>query len=204
VTTAPDSVERAGRQTGDVTPAETAGPELIQEMWCELLRRRGRHWGRASSGSMSPMIDLGDRVLVESLTAGAPRFGDVVLFLRGGTFTVHRVVGRVRRKGSAARLLEKGDRNPAGEALCPEDVLGRVVVVEKPRGRLAPGAGWERGFQLALGLLGRAVHRLDGATQSSPGGLRRRAAERVLRLARRLAGLYVRLGIARGERTPDE
>lgn len=149
---------------------------------------------------MSPVIDAGDRVLVETIEARSVRFGDIVLFLRDGTFTVHRIVGRRDAEGPSERLLEKGDRNAAGDSLSPDDVLGRVIAVEKPSGgRLAPADGWQRGFQLLLGFIGRAALLLHGPKDDDRDRGGRRGSDRALRLARRVAGLYVRLGTASGE-----
>ena len=82
---------------------------------------------RVSGSSMVPLIEPGDMVLVRHVNFEDLRRGDMILVEQGGTFLVHRLVA-VHDHG----VRTKGDNASHADVLvAPEDVLGRVVVVEK-------------------------------------------------------------------------
>ena len=82
---------------------------------------------RVSGSSMAPLIEPGDVVLVRHVNFEDLRRGDLILVEQGGTFLVHRLVA-VHDHG----VRTKGDNASHADVLvAPEDVLGRVVVVEK-------------------------------------------------------------------------
>ena len=82
---------------------------------------------RVSGSSMAPLIEPGDVVLVRHVNFEDLRRGDMILVEQGGTFLVHRLVA-VHDHG----VRTKGDNASHADLLvAPEDVLGRVVVVEK-------------------------------------------------------------------------
>jgi signal peptidase I len=85
---------------------------------------------RISSDSMSPIIGVGDRVVVESVASADIRLGDVlVLRIPDGTLT-HRLIAKTR-----SGWVTKGDHLLAADTPHSVDViLGRVVVVERAGG----------------------------------------------------------------------
>jgi signal peptidase len=69
------------------------------------------------SGSMQPMLDVGDVVLDERITPLEARRGDVVTFpdqSRGGALVTHRVE-RLWREGAEVHFVTRGDANTAVE-----------------------------------------------------------------------------------------
>ena len=105
---------------------------------------------RVSGSSMTPLIEPGDVVLVRHVKLEDLRRGDLILVEQGGSFLVHRLVAAdvhgVRTKGDNA--------SHADLPVVPQDVLGRVVGVEKSGKRIELDEGrWPMVSRL-LGLLG--------------------------------------------------
>lgn len=81
--------------------------------------------------SMWPAIPPGARLRVRLGGQVPCRVGDVVLYLAGDGYTVHRVVSRARRISGQAYLLTEGDSRFAPDPPVPcGRVLGTVVAVE--------------------------------------------------------------------------
>ena len=95
------------------------------------LRVRARGW------SMYPFIRHGDVIEVEPVEASAVRVGDVI-FCRDEVdrFVTHRVVKRGKAHSQGA-LVTKGDWTSRADPLVhPEQVLGRVVAIERGAKRI--------------------------------------------------------------------
>jgi signal peptidase I len=116
---------------------------------------------RVSGQSMAPLVERGDLVLVQRVNPADLRRGDLVLVEQGGGFLVHRLVAAPRRRGArscgpdAHQVQTKGDNaSYADLPLLPQDVLGRVVAVERDGRRIELGRGWWPMVNRLLGLLG--------------------------------------------------
>jgi len=83
---------------------------------------------------MAPLIGSGDRVLVGRVAAEQVSFGDIVVFRRKGDLIVHRVF-RKHRTANGLRFSEKGDTRLAFAPVGGEQIVGRVIMVER-RGRM--------------------------------------------------------------------
>jgi hypothetical protein len=110
----------------------------------DILERGGRFRFRAGGASMVPFVRNGDTLTIAPLANQPPRLGDVVAFSqpteKGAHLVVHRVVGR---QGTA--LVVQGDGNGcAPEVICSENVLGRLVEVERNGRHVRLGMGSER------------------------------------------------------------
>ncbi|MCO7220800.1 signal peptidase I [Klenkia sp. PcliD-1-E] len=127
------------------------------------------------SGSMQPVLQVGDVVLARPAAADELRPGDVLVVAdpdRPGAHRVHRLVGQ-----DAAGLRLRGDANPAPDSspVPPEDVLG-VAVVRLPlvgwplvwarAGAVGPLAGLAVAVAGLLALAG--VHRDGGRPRATP------------------------------------
>lgn len=82
------------------------------------------------SGSMQPMLDVGDVVLDERVAPLEARRGDVVTFAdqsRDGALVTHRVE-RMWREGTEVHFVTRGDANTAGErwSVPASGTVGRV------------------------------------------------------------------------------
>jgi hypothetical protein len=106
---------------------------------------------QARGFSMSPFIQDGDLICIQSLGARSPGLGQVLAFTPPGSdrLVVHRVVGMNR-----AGWLVKGDNLAGpGDGLLHRGCLhGRVVSIERSGRALKLGLGPER---YAIGLLSR-------------------------------------------------
>jgi hypothetical protein len=82
---------------------------------------------------MHPLIQPGDLLLLRALPPGATLgTGALLGYRRGHQIVVHRLVGR-----AGASLLVKGDAIEPMERIRADHVVGRVVAVRRPAGRLA-------------------------------------------------------------------
>ena len=108
--------------------------DAIQELLDALLTATGEGRFRILSGSMSPLIERDDRIVVKPSAAGEIQLLDIILFKEAGVFMAHRVIS-VERKKQKTLFLQKGDAS-AYAALIPSDsVMGKVTAIEK-KGRL--------------------------------------------------------------------
>jgi len=94
---------------------------------------------------MRPLLRDGDRVLIRPVSPNTLRRGDIITFMADGRLYTHRYIKRVNPGSGAARLITKGDRNPDLDRwrIAPDEVLGRVVSIEKKGKMLNLGtAAW--------------------------------------------------------------
>jgi signal peptidase I len=115
---------------------------------------------RVSGQSMAPLVERGDLVLVQRANLKDLRRGDLVLVEQGGGFLVHRLVAAPRRGArscgpDAHQVQTKGDNASYADLPLPtQEVLGRVVAVEKGGGMIELDSGQWPMVNRLLGLLG--------------------------------------------------
>ena len=103
--------------------------KLFLEVGTEVLRSGYRMRFRAGGGSMWPTIRPGEAITVEPATE--VRLKDIVLYRTERGVIGHRVVGIENRNGERV-LLARGDADfGAGEPVAAEQILGKVVTVER-------------------------------------------------------------------------
>ena len=128
------------RNRGAVTEIQAS---VLASLWGELLAEKGELWLTARSGSMAPLITVGDRIRVEATPPEVIRFGHIVVFREGEKLVVHRVVatGKCDRE---CVFLQKGDCYSLPRRIPASQVLGKVsevhklsrrIRLESPRGR---------------------------------------------------------------------
>ena len=81
------------------------------------------------SGSMRPMMDTGDVVIIAKLPADVIKKGDVIQFRRPEKITVmHRVI-QIQETEGTKLFITKGDANdkPDTDPVIPQNVVGKVV-----------------------------------------------------------------------------
>jgi len=106
-------------------------PPVLTSFYEELLLKKGELLLTARSGSMAPLIRIGDKVKVRTISAEAVGFGDIIVFREEEKLVVHRVVA----KGKFDRqpfFLQKGDRSSFPFRIPAERVLGKVFEIHKP------------------------------------------------------------------------
>ena len=97
------------------------------------------------SGSMAPTLLPGDVLRVRPADGHHVHTGDIVVFLKNGTVTAHRLVFAVRLLGRTF-LMEMGDANLSAAVLQPAAVLGVVESAERQEKRVSlscGGANWQ-------------------------------------------------------------
>lgn len=102
----------------------------LQELWNELYEKKGQGWMTVFSGSMSPILKIGDKVLVKYISPKWIHFGDIIVFKENDKFIVHRVI-RKRLSRDKLIFLEKGDNNRFASWIDAEKVIGKAIAVNK-------------------------------------------------------------------------
>lgn len=103
-------------------------------LWIEFYTQKGWGWLPVRGGSMRPLMQAGDRVLISRVAAESIACGDIIVFRRGSNMIVHRLLKK-RRNGEGNYFIEKGDHSPAPGSFSADQVIGRVTVV-KGNGKL--------------------------------------------------------------------
>jgi len=80
---------------------------------------------------MLPALYPGDILTIQRESLGAIQPGDIVLYLRGGRFFIHRSLRSVVRASESA-LVTRGDAMPhADQPVTAEELLGKVISIER-------------------------------------------------------------------------
>ncbi|NCO67338.1 MAG: signal peptidase I [Nitrospirae bacterium CG_4_9_14_3_um_filter_41_27] len=124
---------------------------LIKEMQDELFHLNGKSWFRIISGSMQPLIDINDRVLVRKVAQSEVKLRDIILFKSDDVFVTHRVVGKFYNNGQLC-FIQKGDRGGLALSVTAQNVLGKVIAVEKNGQFLELDRGWGKLINIFMGI----------------------------------------------------
>ncbi len=133
----------------------------------EVLERGGSFRFRARGWSMMPFVRPGDVLVVERVDLARLCPGAIILYHRGGTsHVVHRLVRRVEKDGRLVFIAQGDNKLIADAPILAEQVLGRVVGIEREgrRLRLDRGPGW---------LLNRVIYYFRGWAPWRPRACRR-------------------------------
>lgn len=89
-----------------------------------------------ATGSMNPMINPGDIVLVKKVDGNTVKKGEVIQFKRDNIYIFHRIID-IKVEKNNKKYVTKGDNNSVqdSELVTPEDVKGTVIYV-------IPKLGW--------------------------------------------------------------
>jgi hypothetical protein len=105
--------------------ASTPDSPIARELWLERLVRGYPGRLQVRSGSMAPLLQPGEEIVV----APAPRLllpGDLVVFRQGERLICHRLMLAY----GPGRFLQKGDQNREWERLLAEAIVGRPVAIQ--------------------------------------------------------------------------
>ena len=135
----------------------------------EVLGQGGSFRFRARGRSMMPFVRPGDVLLVEPVDPARLRTGEIILFhQRSTSHVVHRLIRRVKRDGRLV-FIAQGDNSAIADApILAEQVLGRVVGIEREGRRLRLDRGPGQ-------LLNRVIYYLRGLAPWRPRSCRRLA-----------------------------
>jgi signal peptidase I len=78
---------------------------------------------------MAPLLEIGDKVLVQKVTTENIRRGDIIMYKKLNKLLTHRVIDILNNDGSA--FLQKGDNDLAAEKVNKAEFLGKVTAVKK-------------------------------------------------------------------------
>jgi hypothetical protein len=127
---------------------------------------------RVTSGSMAPLIEAGDEVVIRAAQPPALRPDDLVLVDAGGLFVLH----RLRAVLPDGRLVTHGDRNlDPDRPWTPDELVGQAVAVVRGGQTRDLLAGPGRTSVLRLGRLARveqACYRAARAAKRAVAGER--------------------------------
>ena len=118
----------------------TLSSEAIRQLFIDLLKEGHviRSW--AVGESMSPCIRKRDLLVVKPIALEEAGIGEIVAFRKDeshSVLTTHRVVARGKDRGQRY-LMTQGDRNLYRDfPLSPQDVLGKVVGIERKGQRIS-------------------------------------------------------------------
>ncbi len=104
----------------------------------EVIRKFGTVRLRVQGTSMTPAIRPGDTISIRRAHPREIEPGEIIMYSRDGQMFAHRVLRRVHENGEM-QFLTQGDRmlhpDPPVSA---ENLLGRVVLIERGHRRIAP------------------------------------------------------------------
>lgn len=103
---------------------------VLDEMWQEACDSGKNLSFKIISGSMSPMLEVGDVVRVKRAEPTRVRVGDVVAFKEGQSVVVHRVIGRISANGQLT-FRHMGDAGLFSGTIVAQNLIGKVFVIEK-------------------------------------------------------------------------
>ena len=112
---------------GNLDQEPKLSQNAIIDLWEDLYNQKQKLWLTALSGSMIPLLQIGDKVLVQSVKPAEIRVGDIIVFKNLDKFIVHRVI----RKYDSLSFLQKGDNTTTAEIVRSEHVIGKVIAIRK-------------------------------------------------------------------------
>jgi RimJ/RimL family protein N-acetyltransferase len=122
------------------------------ELSAKVLSRGGSFCFRARGFSMVPFIQDRDILTIEPVKASALDMGDVAFYrLAADRLVAHRVVGREMQGGGQEILTMRADASSGSyDRVLAEQVLGRVVGVQRGEKLIRPDRGFRRLMALLL------------------------------------------------------
>lgn len=139
--------------------------QALQDLWLRRLREQGTMNFRVVGESMSPLIDLGDRVSVgRVLDPNQVVPGDIVLFTSGKRLIAHRLIQRVV-EGGDLYFRQAGDAYIGSSLIKADQIVGVVTRIEKPGYGIVINTARQRFSSYLLSRVLMVVDRLYAATR---------------------------------------
>ena len=159
-------MEEEARAADELTPK--AARPLLNEMWQEAWDRGHGCSFRVISGSMRPLIEVGDLVRVTGVEPSRVGIGDVVALQQGENVVVHRIIGK-RRSNQQLLFRHRGDAGGFSGIAPAQDLIGKACAIERGGREISLDTPWYAmsskllGWRLCLeDALRRAKHKLIG------------------------------------------
>ena len=121
---------------------------------------------RATGESMHPTIRAGEAITVMPVAPSDLRIADVVLYRTETSVLAHRVLCRQKAAGARGAFLVRGDAcSDCDEPVAEDQILGRVVSVERGGRRITLGRLPVKVFHLARLFAYRLKRRMERISQ---------------------------------------
>src|SRR6185312_2346434 len=104
--------------------------EALASLYIDALRQGQPLWFRVVSGSMNPLLRVGDEVRIEPATADRIRAGEIAAFETTDGLVIHRIV-RCMQKDTAIQLLEMSDVHLHPNLIEAQAIVGRVILIRR-------------------------------------------------------------------------
>ncbi len=103
---------------------------VIADLYREAVRNGQPLWFRVVSGSMHPMLRIGEQVYIQPATADQLQVGEIAAFETDAGLVIHRIVQR-RSENHSVQLLEMSDVHLRAGRVESGAVIGRVVAIRR-------------------------------------------------------------------------
>jgi hypothetical protein len=104
--------------------------KLVTESWLEKFANTGSGWLIIISGSMAPLIQIKDQILIKRTAPSHLHIGDIITFWQGNILVTHRVIRRYTKCGNIY-FVEKGDANANYSWVDAQSIIGKVRKIKK-------------------------------------------------------------------------
>lgn len=109
--------------------SELSQSSIVALLYIQALRQGLALWFTVVSGSMRPLLAIGNEIYIEPAQAHELRIGDIVAFETPQGIVVHRIVQR--RSQTSIQLLQMADSDLYPNWIEAHDVVGRVTAVRR-------------------------------------------------------------------------
>ena len=133
----PREVTYSEREENGVPSSQDGATEqgVIAELYREALRKGQPLWFRVSSGSMHPLLRIGEEVYIEPATATDLQVGEIAAFETDAELVIHRIVQR-RSDRHGVQLIEMSDVHLRAGRVKSGAAIGRVVAIGRGKQRV--------------------------------------------------------------------
>jgi hypothetical protein len=108
---------------------------IIAGLYREAVRKGQPLWFRVASGSMHPLLRIGEQVYIEPTTARQLQIGEIAAFETEAGLVIHRIVQR-HQENSDIQLVEMSDVHLRAGRVKSGAVIGRVVAIRQGNTRI--------------------------------------------------------------------
>lgn len=151
--TPPNGFEiRQGEHVNDPKSTISTAPGVARPAMSET---DNLYWIEITGHTMFPVLQPGDRLLI-ALDSVELQPGDIAVYRRGGVLVTHRLLCAGRRLDGPCWLIQGDNANKADVPVGDDEIIGRVVAVERDGYQwslMAPGwrllGRWMAGLTLA-------------------------------------------------------
>ena len=122
-------------------PHKEIEKEKSQAAFCllkESIKNDKTFHGEVVSGSMFPLLEIGDKLSIKDISINDLKNGDIIVYRLNDYLCVHRYIYKLRINNDSFRLLTKADilTDLDPWSISCEELFGKVISVKKRRGEI--------------------------------------------------------------------